>query len=226
VTVAALPLLAASNWGLAVAVLFMLMIMVFVGYVVLQGTRTQLAWRELVEQGDVDAIRSLVSDENNRWKTSRMPKGADTSIWHGVQSAELIGVSPASVRIAAAAEGQYALVTGARREVSTAFREGVKLTARLADMLFYDIPNVRLPSVQIDIYSTYRDEHGSSQRCIISTTCDRAIATEIDWDGSDAEEIVRVFGGRFLLDDRGNALPIDVDAPAAMGVPAAFYKDD
>ena len=31
---------------------------------------------------------------------------------------------------------------------------------------------------------------------------------------------------RYRLDDRGNALPIEVDAPARNSVPAAFYDED
>ena len=42
----------------------------------------------------------------------------------------------------------------------------------------------------------------------------------------EAEAVVHAFGGRFLLDDRGNALPIDADGGEPAGVPAAFYKDD
>jgi hypothetical protein len=221
-----LPLLALSNWGLVIAIAFMFLILAFISYVVLQGTRTQMAWRERAEQGDVDVIRTLVTDEIERWKTTRMPKGTNSSVWPGVQSAQVIDVTPDSVRVAAAAEGEYALVSGERREVTTAFQQGLGVTARLADLLLYDVPNLRLPGVQVDIYSTFRDEHGATQRCIISTICDRAVATDIDWDEMQPEEIVRAFGGRFLLDDRGNALPISVDAPPQTGVPAAFYKDD
>lgn len=224
--IASLPLLAAGNWGLAVAVVFMLFLLAFVAYIVLQGTRTQMAWRERAEQGDLGVIRTLVADEIERWKTARMPRGQDAGVWHGVQSAELIDVTPRSVRLTASAEGAYALVDGERREVSSAFRDGLRVTAKLADLTLYEIPNVRLAAVQIDIYSTYRDEHGAAQRCIISTVCERALAQEIDWDEDDAEDIVRTFGGRFLLDDRGNALPIEVDAPVPASVPAVFYKDD
>jgi hypothetical protein len=224
--IAALPMLALSNWGLVIAIGFMFVILAFISYVVLQGTRTQMAWRDRAEQGDVDVIRTLVSDEIERWKSSRMPKGTDTSVWHGVQSAQLLDVTPDSVRVTASAEGEYALVSGERREVKTAFEQGIGVTAKLADLLLYDVPNVRLPSVQVDIYSTFRDEHGAMQRCIISTSCERAVATEIDWDEMAADEIVRVFGARYMLDDRGNALPINVEDPPRTGVPAAFYKDD
>jgi hypothetical protein len=221
----ALPLLAASDWGLAVGIALVLLMFLVVGYVVVQGTRTQLAWRALVEEGDVDAIHTLVAEEVARWKTARMPRGADPRVWHGVQSAELLEVSPTSIRISASAEGQYSLVNGERRETASALREGMAVTAKLADMIMYEIPNVKLPQAQIDIYSTYRDEHGATQRCILTTTATRDVARDLDWDGLDPEDIVRAFGGRYNLDDRGNAIPIEVTGPAKNSVPAAFYRD-
>jgi hypothetical protein len=193
---------------------------------VVQGTRVQLAWRQRVDEGDVDAIHTLVAEEITRWKTARMPKGMQPALWHGVQSAELLEVTPDSFRLSASAEGQYAQVSGDRRQISSALREGMKLTAQLADMAFYDIPNVVLPFVQIDIYSTFRDEHGSSQQCILSTRASRSVAAEIDWDSMEPEEVVRAFGGRYALDDRGNALPIEPDKPGTNGVPSVFYDRD
>ena len=217
-------MLAVSDWGLAFGSALVLLLFLVVGYVVIQGTRIQLAWRERVEAGDVDAIQTLVSEEVTRWKTARMPKGMQPSVWHGVQSAELLEVTPDSFRLSASAEGQYALVSGERREVSSALREGMKLTAQLADMAFYDIPNVMLPYVQIDIYSTFRDEHGSSQQCIMSTLAGREVAAGIEWDDMDVEEVVRTFGGRWKLDERGNPLPIEPDKPRTNGVPSVFYE--
>ena len=221
----ALPLLAVSTWGIAVGMAIVFVIFLVVAYAVIQETRAQLYWRKLVDQGDVSAIETLVRDEVERWKTARTPKGVPPSIWHGVQSAELLEVNPDGVRLSASAEGEYALVSGERREVSSALKEGMKLTARLADMVLYDIPNVKLPFARIDVYSTYRDQHSSTQRCILSTVCRREVADGLDWDGMEAGDIVRAFGGRYALDDRGNALPIDPDGNGT-GVPAVFYKDD
>jgi len=220
----ALPLLAASDYGIMVGIGIVLLLFLIVAWVIVQGTRAQLAWRASVDAGDVSAIQTLVSEEVTRWKTARMPKGVATGLWHGVQSAELIDVKPQGVRLSASAEGQYAVVDGARREVTSALDEAFALTARLADMVMYDIPNVKLPYAQVDIYSTFRDESGAAQRCIMSTLCERETADAIDWDEMSGEEIVRAFGGRFSLDDGGNPNPIDPDAPAS-GVPAVFYKD-
>ena len=217
--------LAASDWGIAVGIGIILVLFLIVGYVIVQGTRVQLYWRKQAESGNVDAIRTLVGDEVTRWKTARTPRDVAPSVWHGVQSIELLDVSPDGVRVSASAEGQYALVGAERREVSNALKEGMKLTARLAEMLMYDIPNVKLRQAQIDIYTAYRDEQGATQRCILSTACERDVANQLDWDGLDAADIVRAFGGRYSLDDRGNPLAIDPEARTA-GVPAVFYKDD
>jgi hypothetical protein len=221
-----LPLLAASDYGLVIAVAVLFVLFFVVGWVIVQGTRAQMAWRRLVDLGDVDAIKTLVGDEVQRWKAMRMPKGTRPSVWHGVQSAELVSVQPDGVRLSASADGQYAVVEGQRREVSPPLAEGMRVTAKLADMVFYDIPNVKLANVQIDVYSTYRDDSGSSQRCILSTECRREVADVLAWDEMDAEEVVQAFGGRFLLDDRGNPLNVDPEAKIATGVPAVFYKDD
>lgn len=219
-----LPLLAASDYGIMVGIGIVLLLFLIVAWVIVQGTRAQLAWRALVDAGDVSAIQTLVSEEITRWKTAKMPKGVSPALWHGVQSAELVEVKPEGVRLSATAEGQYALVDGARREVTSALDEAFAITARLADMVMYDVPNVKLPYAQVDIYSTFRDKGGATQRCIMSTLCERPTADAIDWDEMSGEEIVRAFRGRYSLDDHGRPNPIDPDTPTT-GVPAVFYKD-
>jgi len=220
------PILAASDYGLVVASLFVLVMFVIIGWIIMQGTRAQLHWRNRVDEGDVEIITMLVTEEVNRWRTMRMPKGLEPAIWHGVQSSELVEVKPDGVRLSTTADGQYAMVSGQRQQVSSALAEGMKVTAKVADMALYDIPNVKLPWVQVDVYSTYRDDAGSSQRCILSTTARREIADDLGWEEMEAEAVVEAFGGRYLLDDRGNPLPINPDGGEPVGVPAVFYKDD
>ena len=221
-----IPILAASDYGLVIASVFVLFFFVIIGWVIMQGTRAQMYWRDQVDDGDVEIINMLVAEEVSRWRTMRMPKGLEPGTWHGVQGVELLEVKPDGVRLSTTAEGQYAMVAGQRQQVSGALAEGMKVTAKVADMALYDIPNVKLPWVQVDIYSTYRNDDGSSQRCILSTTARREIADDLDWDGLEAEAVVQAFGGRYLLDDRGNALPIEPDGGEAISVPAAFYTDN
>ena len=219
-------LLAASDYGLVIASGFIMLLFLIVGWVIIQGTRAQMSWRKAVIDGDVQVIDMLVREEVGRWKTIRPAKGVNPEVWRGVQSAELMEVEPEGVRLSAMAEGRYEQVAGQRREVSNALAEGMNVAAKIADMTLYDIPNVMLPWVRVDVYSTYRDETGSSQRCILTVTADRELADKLAWEELTGEEVIRAFGGRYSLDDRGNPLPIDSGADKRTDVPAVFYKDD
>jgi hypothetical protein len=194
----------------------------FFAYVIGQEMRAHRHWRKLVANGDVSAIDALVRAEIERWHEQRTPRGVPASLWHGVQTTQLQDVGPDSARVTAAAEAQYAVVNGVREEISTALQEGKRLTAKLAEMLLYDIPNVRLETVQIDIYTTFRDMSGrSTQECILSTVFRRELAAELDWDDSTAEEIVAAAGGRYRLNDQGLALGIDPD----VGAPSRIHTN-
>ena len=197
-------------WGIGWGLLVVFVVALFITYVVLQETRAQRHWRLLVAAGDVDAIRRILEAEVERWKTERMPKGVEASLWHGVQTVELLEVGADFARVSCSAEGRYALVGGERREISSALREGMKLTVKLADMLLYDIPNLRLGQVHIDVYATFREAAvGASQRCILSTMVPRSEVEDLDWESTPPEEIVARLGGRFQADAHGAPQPIE-----------------
>lgn len=201
------------GWGIGWGLLIVAIIVALITYVIVQEMRAQQHWRRLVQQGDLDAIRQIVQSEVERWREDRPPRDVPPSLWHGVQTVELLEIGGDYVRLTCAAEGQYAMVDGQRREVSTALSEGMKLTAKLADMFLYDIPNLRLDRVQIDVYTTFRDRRGAAtQDCILSTLVRRSDAQYVDWEASSPEEIVAIFGGRFRRDQSGAALPIEPDA--------------
>ena len=202
------------EWGiLAVSVIF-----VVVGYIVLQGTRASMAWRKAASGGDVDVIRQILEDAIASWRSVKRPKDVAPDVWRGVQSVALVdvaaGSAPAGARLGASVscqvESEYRLLDGRWLEVSSPLQEGFAVTARLADMLLYDVPNLRLDSVRIDVHTTFRDADGTAERvCILTTNVSRELAREVDWEEWSAAEIVDAFGGRYRLGDRGVALPID-----------------
>jgi hypothetical protein len=198
------------EWGiLAVTVIF-----VVVGYIVLQGTRASMAWRKAASGGDVDVIRQILEDAITSWRSIKRPKDVASDVWRGVQSVALVDVAPAGVRLAASVscqvESEYRLLDGRWLEVSSPLQEGFAVTARLADMLLYDVPNLRLDSVRIDVHTTFRDAGGAAERaCILTTNVRRELAREVDWEEWTPAEIVDAFGGRYRLGERGVALPVE-----------------
>lgn len=206
------------EWGiLAVAIIF-----IVVGYIVLQGTRASLAWRRAAARGDVEVIRQMLDDTIASWRSMKRPKEVAPDVWRGVQTAQLVDVGSDSAVVSCQVESEYRLVEGRWLEVSSALQEGMAVTARLADMLLYEVPNLRLASARIDVYTTFRDAEGAAERaCIMSTNATREAARGVDWEEWPAADIVDAFGGRYRPGERGAALPIDPDegagAPGALG---------
>jgi hypothetical protein len=74
----------------------------------------------------------------------------------------------------------------------------MKITARLAEMLLYDVPNVKLDHFQVDVYTSFRDESGHAEpRCILSTVVRRNDVEDFDWENDTPASFVQVAAGRF-----------------------------
>jgi hypothetical protein len=199
-------------WGLGVGILIILAFFLLFAFIIFKEAATHRFWRRRVEEGDLEMVRQLVEAQVEHWRSERPPKGTPASVWQGIQGAELIDVGRDYVRASTTAEPQFALVGSQRRQVSSALDEAKRITARLTERFFYDIPHVRADRVQIDCYATFHEVGGKpAQRCILSTIADRATAAEVDWDNEPAEVIAEHLGAHYELDSRGEAQPIHPD---------------
>jgi hypothetical protein len=186
----------------------------FLTYVIWQETRSHLQWRGLVERGNVWAIRELVTTELNRWRRIRPPTGVPASVWAGVQTLELVSIGENHIQVACGTEAEYRMAAGRRELVTSAIEAAMRLDVRVTEMVLYDIPEVKIDTVRVDVYSTFASPDGSlEQRCILTTEATRQMANEIDWEALSNREIVERFSSRFEVDDRGNAYPIDPGPP-------------
>src|SRR3990172_4116229 len=135
-------------WGLGVGIIIIALIFAFFGVVIFKETRTHRFWQRKVEEGDLDMITQLVQAEVAHWRLERPPKGMPASVWQGVQSVELVEIGADYIRVSTTAEPQFALVGGARRQVTSALDEAKRVAAKLAERLFYDVPHIRPARLQ------------------------------------------------------------------------------
>lgn len=193
------------EWGILIVVLLLL----FTGFVIMQATLAQTHWRGLVEQGDLEAIQTLIQTEIDSWRKARVPKDTPALLWHGVQTVELLDVTADAALVSCTAEGEYTLSAGRRVETTTPLSEGKKITKKLAEMLLYDVPNVKLDRAQIDVYTSFRDHSGVAEpRCILSTMVERSAVEHLDWEATEAEDFVRMCDGRFA-ETEGRVQPVE-----------------
>ena len=200
------------EWALlGLGILFLI-----VAFIMVQGTRAALAWRTAAERGDVNVIRDIADDAISVWRSIKRPKEVPSDVWRGVQSMQLVEVGPDFVHVSCRAESAYNLLAGRWIETANALEGGMAITARVADMLFYELPHFKPERIQIDVYISFQQADGSSQRvCILSTITTREAARRVDWEEWTPSQIVDELGARYRLDDRGQPLPIEVEPPTA-----------
>lgn len=196
------------------ALLGMAIIFVLVAYVVIQGTRASMAWRKAAADGDVKIIAEIVEDSLKEWSSKKKPKEVAVDAWRGLQSTQLVEVAADFVRVSCQAESNYRLVKGNWVEASNPLQTGMTITAKVAEMVLYDLPHFRPPRIQVDIYTTFRSGDVSTRACIMSIEIDRKAAVDVDWDEWTGEEISDFLGARYRMGERGQPLPIEVAAPA------------
>jgi hypothetical protein len=190
-------------------------------WMIIQGTRASMAYRKAAAHGDLDVIRQILDDSIGQWRSQRRPKEVPAGTWRGIQSLQLVGYGSGHAHVSGLAEGEQRMVEGTWQELTSPLQEAYAVTARALDMLLYEVPNHKLARVQLDIYTTFRDESGASERrCILSTVATREAARAVDWDGCQPVDIVDAFGGRYRLGEFGRALPIEPLSPAPDEVPA------
>ena len=209
------------------AVLVIFILFLVLAYIIIQGTRAALAWRQAAEQGDVKVIRDIVEESLQAWSSQKRPKPIAAEVWRGIQSMQLVAVGPDYVRVSAGAESDYRLVSERWVEMSNPLQDGMGITAKAAEMLFYDLGYLRPKRIQIDVYTQYRDEAGITQReCVLSTFATREVAKDIDWDEWTSDEIVSAMGGVFRLSDTGRPLPVAPLDPPADALPPPEDEDN
>ena len=195
------------------ALLGMAIAFILVAYIVMQGTRAAMAWRKAAADGDVKIIAEIVEDSLRDWSSKKRPKEVAVDTWRGLQSAQLVEVAADFVRVSCQAESDYRLEKGSWVESSNPLQTGMTITAKVAEMVLYDMPHFRPQRIQVDVYATFRSGDVSTRPCIMSTETDRQAAVEVDWDEWTGEEISDFLGARYRMGERGQPLPIEVADP-------------
>lgn len=193
-------------------------IFLFVGWAVSSEMFQHRAWRRRVESGDVDIVGALVEEALATWRRARPPKGTPSNLWAGVQGAQLIAVTQDSATLSTSAEGEFRSEGAARVQVSSALDEAAALAAKLVDMMMYDVPNLRLGCVRVDVYSTFTGTNGAPvQQPILTTTAERAVADDLTWEAFTPTEILGRFETDYVRTESGQ--PVAIKLPPIDGAP-------
>ncbi len=182
---------------------------VLVGWLISTEMFQQRGWRKRVASGDHEIVRALIHEAMTTWRASRPPRDVPVSVWAGVRRVDLAAATAEFAVIQTSAEDEFRSVEGRREQVASALDAAFPLAARLVEMMLYDVPNLSLGSVRVDVYTTFTAASGAAQqKPILTTTAYRADADDLDWDMLAPDEILSRFDTTWQTDSSGLALPI------------------
>lgn len=209
-----------------------LAIFLIVGWAVSTEMFQQRAWRQRVAAGDTAIIAALLQEALGSWQSDRPEKGTPPGLWAGVQAAQAVAVSGDGVTVSTSAEPEFRTEGGQRVQVASALDTAVLVAAKLADMLLYDVPNLRPGFARVDVYTTFHEGGGPPvQKPILSTTAERAVADALAWDALTAAEVLSRFETvyRRLPSGEGEAIdlpPIEGTLVAEIPAPGGTMEAD
>jgi len=191
--------------------LITLALFVLVGWAVSVEMFRHRWWRKRGEAGDLRVIAGLILEAMRGWQRARPPQELSPSVWSAVQRAELVAVTADSATLSTAVEPEYRSEGGQRVQVASALDVAQAAAARLVDMMLYDVPNLRLRRVRVDVYTTFTDAHGVPvQRPVLSTVAERERAEGLPWEMLTPKEILHRFDTHVRLGEAGQPLPIEL----------------
>lgn len=198
--------------------IIVLIIFLGTGWAIAGEMFQQRSWRNRVASGDTDIIGALIEEAVAHWRRARPPREVPPHIWAAVQSAQVVAVTGDSATLSGVAEPAFRNDNGRRTQVSSALDEAIALASKLIDMMLYDVPNLRLHTVRVDVYCTFTGDDGTPlQRPILTSTADRATADEIPWETLKPAEVLGRFETRYEAAEGGRPVPITL--PPIEGAP-------
>lgn len=204
---------------IVVGTVITLSIFLFVGWIISTEMFQQISWRRRVQSGDGEIVVALCEEALSSWRVARPPRGVPAHLWASIQGAQLIAASTEQATVSASAQGAFRTEGGQRTQESTDIQAAQAVAARLLDMLLYDVPNLRLARVRVDVYGTFSGADGRpEQRPILSTTADRGTADSLAWESLSADELLEQFDTMIGLTQQGVARAIEL--PEVVGIRA------
>ena len=177
--------------GLGLALVAFLVMVVLLGFMVVQAMFAARKWRAVIKNGDRGALLQLLDITLEDWRNSRPPKGTPPADWRALHTAQLVAADRDRARVSLLADADVRVIEGRREEVASAYVVARRAAVRMVERLLYEVPHTHFIEVQVDVNSEYRSVDGEAEtRCLLTTRATREVAALSDWEEGAPEELL------------------------------------
>lgn len=204
------------EWG----ILFFTLLGLAFGGIVLQATFAAQQWRRSIAAGDMNVLRQAVDNALEAWRRQKPPRGFPPADWQALMSVAVLAMDQRRCRVSMLVTPDIRVVDNQRREVGRPIDVARRVTVKMAERLLYEVPHVRFGEVQLDVYSSFLSEDGTSRsRCVLVSRVDREAAAAAPWDTGDDTDVLASW--TTIEAGPGESVDPDVDALIAPEAQAA-----
>jgi hypothetical protein len=177
--------------GLGLALVAFLVIVVLLGFMVVQAMFAARKWRAVIKNGDRGALLQLLDMTLEDWRNSRPPKGTPPADWRALHTAQLVAADRDRARVSLLADADVRVIEGRREEVASAYVVARRSAVRMVERLLYEVPHTHFLEVQVDVNSEYRTPEGETgTRSLLTVRVPREVAALSDWEEGTPEELL------------------------------------
>jgi hypothetical protein len=177
--------------GLGLALVAFLVMVVLLGFMVVQAMFAARKWRSVIKSGDRGALLQLLDMTLEDWRNGRPPKGTPPADWRALHTAQLVAADRDRARVSLLADADVRVIEGRREEVASAYVVARRSAVRMVERLLYEVPHTHFLEVQVDVNSEYRTSDDETKtRCLLTLRVPREIAALSDWEEGTPDELL------------------------------------
>ena len=179
------------------------------GWLITREMIQHRSWRQKLKSGDDRLVAALINEALSSWQQIRGPADIPNPTWSAILRSQLVSVTESSANISTSCEPNFRSTGDQREQIASALDEAIPVAVKLADRLFFDVPNLQLEKVRIDIFTTFPGNNNSViQKPILTTTAFRNVAKNLRWDTISDVEILKRFTTHYAQHPNGVPIPI------------------
>ena len=177
---------------MGLGLVFCLLTFIVVGVVIFQAQFAARKWRQVIKDGDLDALNELINDTFSEWRRRRPSRETLLAEWNALQSVGLVAANHSAIRVSLLAEPAMTMTDGKPTQSLEVEVVGLRALVGTVERLMYEMPHVSFAHVQVDVYTEYRSiQSGNDLICLMSCKVDREEVAHADWDSDSFEEIAK-----------------------------------
>ena len=133
-------------------IIFIIFIILYTGFVVMQGRLASKAWMKNVDNNNQETIEEALNQAFESWRRPKKNDQIPYADWSSIETMEVKNVTREKCRVSMISGPDIRIIDTVRKQTGDARSVARRSAIMLAERLFFDVPFLYFELLQIDVY--------------------------------------------------------------------------